>query len=280
MTTLQPTRDYAVDPEKIVADLAGSKQRLAVFRTIYSGGNQPKDAKSLAKKLGMTHVAVLQIASPLAHKRYFEALKHRGLLAFRKYPEINAIRHQIFRRAERGRGALHETTKRTAAAKSPLVAVRGTGQKMYDVALSFAGEDREYAEKLARKLKRTGVSFFYDKYEQANLWGNDLYVHLQDVYARRSRFCVVFISRNYKRKFWTRHELRSAQEKALRRHKAYILPVRIDDTQIPGLFANTSYLDLRVVKVEGVFKSLIAKLGKSPGNGSVPKVPVPRNRRK
>jgi len=48
----------------------------------------------------------------------------------------------------------------------------------YDVALSFAGEDREYVEIVADILHELGVKVFYDKYEEADLWGRDLYTHL------------------------------------------------------------------------------------------------------
>jgi hypothetical protein len=46
----------------------------------------------------------------------------------------------------------------------------------YDVALSFAGEDREYAEELANAL-RGKANVFYDGFEKAKLWGEDLYVY-------------------------------------------------------------------------------------------------------
>jgi hypothetical protein len=55
------------------------------------------------------------------------------------------------------------------------------GDLKYDVALSFAGEDRQIAARLAKLLKGRDISVFYDKYEQANLWGKDLYEHLADV---------------------------------------------------------------------------------------------------
>ncbi len=41
--------------------------------------------------------------------------------------------------------------------------------KEYDVAVSFAGEDRQYAEDLAKRLKRGGYRVFYDEFEQAQL---------------------------------------------------------------------------------------------------------------
>jgi len=51
----------------------------------------------------------------------------------------------------------------------------------YDVALSFAGEDREYIEKVADKLDQDGIKVFYDKFEEIDLWGKNLYDHLDDV---------------------------------------------------------------------------------------------------
>ena len=40
-------------------------------------------------------------------------------------------------------------------------------ERRYDVALSFAGEDREYVDRVAAALVRSGVSVFYDHYEEA-----------------------------------------------------------------------------------------------------------------
>ncbi len=44
----------------------------------------------------------------------------------------------------------------------------------YEVALSFAGEDRPYASQLANILRRRGVRFFFDEYEKYTLWGKNL----------------------------------------------------------------------------------------------------------
>jgi hypothetical protein len=61
----------------------------------------------------------------------------------------------------------------------------------YDVALSFAGEDRVYVEEVANILHQLGVKVFYDKYEEVDLWGKNLYTHLDDVYRKKSRYCIV-----------------------------------------------------------------------------------------
>jgi hypothetical protein len=112
----------------------------------------------------------------------------------------------------------------------------------YDVALSFAGEDRAYVEAVFDALTSAGVSVFYDKLEEANLWGSNLYNHLSEVYLKRARFTVMFISHWYAEKRWTNFERESAQAKALTESKEYILPVRFDDTEIPGLPPTIHYV--------------------------------------
>jgi hypothetical protein len=50
---------------------------------------------------------------------------------------------------------------------------------------------------VADTLSRQGITVFYDTYETAKLWGKDFYGYLDDVYQRKSRYCVMFISRHY-----------------------------------------------------------------------------------
>nr|QNO42093.1 hypothetical protein CDLGKOMF_00004 [Methanosarcinales archaeon ANME-2c ERB4] len=130
----------------------------------------------------------------------------------------------------------------------------------YQVALSYAGEDRKYAEGLAGLLKNKKISFFYDKYEQADLWGKNLYQHLQSVYRDKAQYCVVFLSHAYAQKLWTRHELESAQARAFKEHKEYILPVKIDDTEIPGINETIGYIDLKSTSLEEIADMLVKKL--------------------
>ena len=112
----------------------------------------------------------------------------------------------------------------------------------YDVALSFAGEDRTYVEEVARVLTAAGVKVFYDKLEEADLWGKNLYTHLSDIYRKRARFTVMFISRSYAEKRWTNHEREAAQARAFADSREYILPARFDDTEIPGMLPTTGYI--------------------------------------
>lgn len=130
----------------------------------------------------------------------------------------------------------------------------------YDLAFSFAGEDRAIVEELASMLDEKGVHVFYDDYEKAQLWGKDLYQHLQAVYRDHARYCIIFVSEAYARKLWTRHELKQAQARAFKESKEYILPVRLDDTEIPGLNATTGYIDLRQHTVADLNEVILQKL--------------------
>ena len=130
----------------------------------------------------------------------------------------------------------------------------------YDVALSFAGEDRQHAKALADLLKAGGYWFFFDENELAQLWGKNLYDYLSSVYKDRARYCVMFLSKHYERKLWTNHERQLAQARAFQENREYILPVRLDDTEIPGIPPTVGYLDLRAMTIEEVYEVLVKKL--------------------
>ena len=131
----------------------------------------------------------------------------------------------------------------------------------YDVCLSFAGEQREYVEQVAAKLKSRGVRVFFDDYAKAALWGKDLYSHLNDIYQHFCRYCILFASKEYADKVWTSHERRSAQARALKDKQEYILPARFDDTPIPGLPDTVHYIDLKRISPSDLADIALQKLG-------------------
>lgn len=132
----------------------------------------------------------------------------------------------------------------------------------YDLALSFANEDRSYVSMVADFLKVQGVSIFYDEYNKVDLWGKDLYDHLIKVYRDEASYVVMFISSHYKDKVWCNHERRAAQARALRERREYILPARFDDTQLEGLNETIGYLDLRKLSPRDFAVLICEKIGK------------------
>lgn len=131
----------------------------------------------------------------------------------------------------------------------------------YQVALSCAGEDRAYVRAVAEFLERNHISFFYDEFEEARLWGKDLYEYFDAIFRQASRYCVMFISDHYARKVWPTHERRSAFARALEQKDEYILPARFDDTEIPGLPPTVGYIDLRKKTAEELGELILKKLG-------------------
>jgi hypothetical protein len=128
------------------------------------------------------------------------------------------------------------------------------------VALSFAGSNREYVHRVANYLTEHGVAVFYDKFEEVDLWGKDLVEHLDSVYRTGAKFCVMFISKDYGERLWTNHERKSALTAAFLSRQEYILPVRFDDTEIPGLRPTVGHLELKDRTPEDLGKMIAQKL--------------------
>ena len=147
----------------------------------------------------------------------------------------------------------------------------------YEVALSFAGEDRAFAEALAKGLQDAGVKVFYDDFYAEELWGEDLAVRLRDVYHSASQFCIMIISEHYVNKMWPSHERQQAIERMIREMgKAYVLPVRLDgfNGEVPGLSGSISYLSVRGSDHQKVVDAFLRKIGRKGTSKPKPKKPT------
>lgn len=105
----------------------------------------------------------------------------------------------------------------------------------WDVAVSFAGEDRPVVLEFVKKLEEKGIFPFYDFNHQAQLWGVDLQKKLADIYANDALYMVIFISAKYPEKDWTRFEFEIGKSAEQKRPDTYILPIIIEDVPIVGL---------------------------------------------
>ncbi len=135
----------------------------------------------------------------------------------------------------------------------------GRGRR-WDVALSFAGAQREYVERVAAALKARGVRCFYDADEQVQLWGTHLAEELPRIYARETAVVVVFVSAEYAAGAWTRLERRAALGRAVAEAGVYVLPARFDDSELPGLLDDVVSVDLRGRTPEQFADLVAAKL--------------------
>lgn len=135
----------------------------------------------------------------------------------------------------------------------------------YDVALSFAGEQRAYVERVAAALKQREIRCFYDNDNQVDLWGKNLIKYLGDIYFKQSKYCVIFISKSYCEKNWTILESEAAEERNFlthdsETHQQYILPVRFDNSEIPGLRSSWGYIDANKVSPEQLAEKIAQKV--------------------
>ncbi|MBW7925606.1 MAG: toll/interleukin-1 receptor domain-containing protein [Burkholderiaceae bacterium] len=133
-----------------------------------------------------------------------------------------------------------------------------TRETQFEIALSFAGEDRLYVDQVANLLRSSGVKVFYDLFEESSLWGKNLYDYLSDVYQNKALYTIMFISKHYAGKLWPTHERQAMQARAFQEHQEYVLPARFDSTAIPGVLPTVAYVSL-VNKPPQEFVKLIHK---------------------
>jgi hypothetical protein len=130
----------------------------------------------------------------------------------------------------------------------------------YDVALSFAPEDRDVAERFAELLIAKEIRVLSEEYEADKLGGGDFVTYVAELYRTKAWCCILFISQHYPLKKWTEAERTSAQEHALRDAAEYILPFRLDETDAPGVTETPGYRDLRQGSPESIVDWLEGKL--------------------
>jgi len=131
------------------------------------------------------------------------------------------------------------------AAVKPLPKRKPPTRFTYDVCVSFAGEDRVFVERAVRSLKQRRVTCFYDRDEQADLLGKNLITFLDEVYRKKARHCLMFISKHYPLKQWTNHERESIQARVFEGGVDYLIPVLLDDTEVPGVLPTIGRIDGR-----------------------------------
>ncbi len=129
----------------------------------------------------------------------------------------------------------------------------------YDVALSFANENRKIVDQIAKKLTDNNICIFYDKFEKAKLWGKSS-TYFQKTYGKNTSFVLVFVSKEYAMNDWTNFEFTIARGEEKTRETEFILPIRLDDTPLFGLKEDIIYLDLNKEEIDNIVNALITKL--------------------
>ncbi|PSK93493.1 TIR domain-containing protein [Taibaiella chishuiensis] len=137
--------------------------------------------------------------------------------------------------------------------------------KKYDVALSFAEEDRAFVDIVARLLKERDVRIFYDDDKRVMTWGRDLRHDLDKVYRLQARLCVVFVSEAYGRKYWTSFEMFRIRARALfQRRRVYFLPYLMDESEYARALMDIGCLTRKNRDEHGLADAIVEKLNQQP----------------
>ena len=130
----------------------------------------------------------------------------------------------------------------------------------YDIAMSFAGEDRIFVEEVAHILLNFGFKVFYDYELKSLLLGKNLSQFLQLIFKDCSRFAVIFISENYLSKSWCELELASSLVRAAKEKYDYILPIMLDETKCDSIGSDIGYISAQNLSPKELAAILVKKL--------------------
>ena len=133
----------------------------------------------------------------------------------------------------------------------------------YDVALSYAKEDEPIARKLGGSLATKNIRVLYDECDVARLGGGNFVTQIAELFRTKAYYCLLLISKHYPLEKWTAAERTSAQQHALRDADEYILPIRLDDTDLPGIGEAKGYHDLHQDSLERLVDWLDKKLSEA-----------------
>jgi len=128
----------------------------------------------------------------------------------------------------------------------------------YDFAISYAGEDSEIAREIAHRLQETSrdLSVFFAEENKELLVGVDGEPFFERLFSE-SKQAIVFISKHYKQKEWTRFEWDVILERS---NENRFIPVRIDDTRLLGLPSSIIYIPFNGMNYEEIVSVCIKKL--------------------
>jgi hypothetical protein len=108
-----------------------------------------------------------------------------------------------------------------------------------DFAISYAGEDKSYADEIYKRIKEKAQSYsiFFAPYEKDILVGQDGEA-LFEILFSMCKEVIVLLSENYKHKKWTRYEWDIILE---RNKENRFIPLRLDDVKILGMPSSIIY---------------------------------------
>jgi hypothetical protein len=127
----------------------------------------------------------------------------------------------------------------------------------FDIAISFAGENRDLAKKFADKIEIFDVSVFYDELYESNLLGKALTKQFTRIFNDQSRFILCLLDSYHKDKIWPTFERETFK---LRLSEEAIIPVYLDDSVFLGIPEDIYGFDMKKTRTEDDIDNAVIKL--------------------
>ena len=110
------------------------------------------------------------------------------------------------------------------------------------VFVSHASEDARIASRVAMGLRAFDYDTWYDDWE---LLPGDSIIERIEAAIASTDVLLVFLSRNSVRSAWVQRELSAGLSRQLSGKGVLVIPVLVEECEMPGSLANTKYVDLR-----------------------------------
>jgi restriction endonuclease Mrr len=129
------------------------------------------------------------------------------------------------------------------------------------VFLSYAASDRAVVEQIATALQKVGVGVWFDIWELTA--AGDTFWKRIDQALQASDLFLVFLSKASVASRWVQNELSAAVANEMKDRAITIIPVVIEDCDIPPVLTDRMYVDLRGDVAAGV-QTLVDQLAVAP----------------
>lgn len=116
------------------------------------------------------------------------------------------------------------------------------GAASHKVFLSHNWEDKPTARALASKLDSRGISVWLDEHEIR--LGDSLIHRIRDAIDTVD-YVAVLLSKHSVESEWVKREVDIAMNQEIARKRVKVLPIRLDDCELPGFLVGKLYADLR-----------------------------------
>lgn len=137
----------------------------------------------------------------------------------------------------------------------------------WDIAISFAGENRDLAKFISEKLKELDVSVFFDEDYETDYLGKRLSDQFQSVFGKSARYVVCLLDKYHRHKIWPTFERDVFVERV---KDQAVIPIYLDDEKFVGIPSDLYGISFKVERTNGDWREaanekivlkLIDKLG-------------------